>query len=398
MPRAISALLATYLVTASSLAQQWTAIVLHPAGMQSSVVTAVNATHQGGYVNWPIGSSTTQAGVWAGTAGSWTPFSTESQIAGVLGMDEHRQVGSFTSPPLHASMWTGTAQSWTSMHPAGTTHSHIAAVFGGMQVGAIRLSVSGSDRAALWRGSPESFLDLHPASALSSVGVGTDGVLQGGYIRLQATNTTVPVIWNGTAASMVNLRPGGSGYLHGMAPGVQVGEIFEPGMTIAALWRGSAASFVNLNPPGNNLARLRATTGRVHVGAFGQFNGSRAGVNFDSPTSWVSLHQFLPSEYGSFSEATCIYQSGPTIYVGGWARYNLTFSDHAILWIGTMPCYPNCDGSTQAPILNVADFTCFLQKFAAGDPYVNCDQSTIAPVLNVGDFTCFLQRFAGGCP
>jgi hypothetical protein len=30
--------------------------------------------------------------------------------------------------------------------------------------------------------------------------------------------------------------------------------------------------------------------------------------------------------------------------------------------------------------------------------YPNCDQSTVAPVLNVGDFTCFLQRFAAGCP
>jgi hypothetical protein len=62
------------------------------------------------------------------------------------------------------------------------------------------------------------------------------------------------------------------------------------------------------------------------------------------------------------------------------------------------PCYANCDGSTVAPILNVGDFTCFLQKFAAGDPYANCDASTVAPVLNVGDFTCFLQKFAAGCP
>ena len=30
--------------------------------------------------------------------------------------------------------------------------------------------------------------------------------------------------------------------------------------------------------------------------------------------------------------------------------------------------------------------------------YANCDQSTAAPALNVADFTCFLQRFAAGCP
>jgi hypothetical protein len=49
-------------------------------------------------------------------------------------------------------------------------------------------------------------------------------------------------------------------------------------------------------------------------------------------------------------------------------------------------------------VLNVADFTCFLQRFAAGASYANCDNSTNAPVLNVADFTCFLQRFAAGCP
>jgi hypothetical protein len=61
-------------------------------------------------------------------------------------------------------------------------------------------------------------------------------------------------------------------------------------------------------------------------------------------------------------------------------------------------CYANCDGSTTDPVLNVGDFTCFLQKYAAGDPYANCDGSTTDPVLNVGDFTCFLQKYAAGCP
>ena len=65
---------------------------------------------------------------------------------------------------------------------------------------------------------------------------------------------------------------------------------------------------------------------------------------------------------------------------------------------GTGACYANCDGSTTPPVANVADFTCFLQKFAALDPYANCDGSTVPPVINVADFTCFLQKFAAGCP
>ncbi|MFN0131641.1 MAG: S8 family serine peptidase, partial [Phycisphaerales bacterium] len=61
-------------------------------------------------------------------------------------------------------------------------------------------------------------------------------------------------------------------------------------------------------------------------------------------------------------------------------------------------CYANCDGSTAAPILNVNDFICFQNKFAAGDSYANCDGSTTAPILNVNDFVCFQNRFAAGCP
>ena len=70
-------------------------------------------------------------------------------------------------------------------------------------------------------------------------------------------------------------------------------------------------------------------------------------------------------------------------------------------------CYPNCDGSTMPPAVNVGDFTCFLQQYSAGlllppaqqlTAYANCDGSTLPPVINVGDFTCFLQKYAAGCP
>jgi outer membrane protein assembly factor BamB len=71
------------------------------------------------------------------------------------------------------------------------------------------------------------------------------------------------------------------------------------------------------------------------------------------------------------------------------------------------PCYANCDASTISPILNVDDFTCFLNRFAAGSLLpqpeqiahaANCDQSTVPPVLNVDDFVCFINRYAEGCP
>lgn len=62
------------------------------------------------------------------------------------------------------------------------------------------------------------------------------------------------------------------------------------------------------------------------------------------------------------------------------------------------PCYANCDESTQPPVLNVADFGCFLTRYAAAEAYANCDESTQPPVLNVADFGCFLTKYAAGCP
>jgi hypothetical protein len=74
---------------------------------------------------------------------------------------------------------------------------------------------------------------------------------------------------------------------------------------------------------------------------------------------------------------------------------------------GGTVCYANCDGSTVAPLLNVDDFTCFINEFAAAQAlpheqqvthYANCDSSSIVPALNVDDFTCFINAFATGCP
>jgi hypothetical protein len=63
-------------------------------------------------------------------------------------------------------------------------------------------------------------------------------------------------------------------------------------------------------------------------------------------------------------------------------------------------CYANCDASTVPPRLNVNDFSCFLNKFAAGDPSANCDQSVLPPILNINDFVCFANRYQSGigCP
>jgi hypothetical protein len=66
-----------------------------------------------------------------------------------------------------------------------------------------------------------------------------------------------------------------------------------------------------------------------------------------------------------------------------------------VLWIGCPNCYANCDLSTRAPILNVNDFICFINRFAAKDPYANC---TVDAGIDINDFVCFLNKFAAGCP
>jgi hypothetical protein len=122
-----------------------------------------------------------------------------------------------------------------------------------------------------------------------------------------------------------------------------------------------------------------------------------AGLSFtpDDITTPSTAGQASNAEGGSF-----------VLTDNGWLTFAV--SQSIALWVTPQaiirarlpvaaPCYPNCDGSTQSPILNVGDFTCFLQKYAAGDPYANCDNSTQPPVLNVGDFTCFLQKYAAGC-
>ncbi|MFN0134021.1 MAG: GC-type dockerin domain-anchored protein [Phycisphaerales bacterium] len=72
--------------------------------------------------------------------------------------------------------------------------------------------------------------------------------------------------------------------------------------------------------------------------------------------------------------------------------------DNGDTWGLRVSCYPNCDGSTANPILNVNDFVCFGNRFAEGSPYANCDGSTAPPILNVSDYICFLNAFAAGCP
>ncbi len=121
-------------------------------------------------------------------------------------------------------------------------------------------------------------------------------------------------------------------------------------------------------------------------------------------TGTITLASYLTQELGldltglSGPYATGISPNGR--YIIGQANDPLDQAAQIAWVVDTLrapSCYANCDGSTVAPVLNINDFVCFLNHFAAGDSYANCDASTTPPVLNILDFSCFLNRFAGGC-
>jgi hypothetical protein len=110
----------------------------------------------------------------------------------------------------------------------------------------------------------------------------------------------------------------------------------------------------------------------------------------------LRFHTVASGVIGPWTSATYwAVEKPPPEYTGVITRTEIGYVDVPISPVSI--CYANCDQSTEAPVLNVADFSCFLQKFAAGEPYANCDGSTTEPVLNVADFACFLARFAAGC-
>jgi hypothetical protein len=118
-------------------------------------------------------------------------------------------------------------------------------------------------------------------------------------------------------------------------------------------------------------------------------------VTLDGQTV-ASVTDFTSLTYQQFTATITVANANPAlVFTLSDPPYYLDVDDVQVTM--TRACYANCDDSTTFPVLNVGDFTCFIQKFAAGEDYANCDGSTTAPTLNVADFTCFLQRYTAGC-
>jgi hypothetical protein len=104
---------------------------------------------------------------------------------------------------------------------------------------------------------------------------------------------------------------------------------------------------------------------------------------------------------GSADQIIVGYTDGVLGAAGAGAR------DTIVAEFSWVLCHANCDNSLHpVPILNLEDFTCFINEFARAwslpqhlqvHTYANCDGSTTPPVLNVEDFACFINAFAAGC-
>jgi WD40 repeat protein len=216
------------------------------------------------------------------------------------------------------------------------------------------------------------------------------------------------IIAAGTRGSTVYLWRASDGALLRTIPGVNVVQkiAFSPDSTMLA---------VAENAYGNNLKLYRVSDGallRAFPGSmwgfqknFVDFTPDGTMLVFSAGAEFIQFWRIadgaLLREYDR-ETGTGLFPIMPIAVSPDGRSFGYGRQDSTIVMarnpFAPSVCYANCDQSTTPPVLNVGDFTCFLQRFASGDPYANCDSSTAPPVLNVGDFTCFLGRFAAGCP
>jgi outer membrane protein assembly factor BamB len=235
------------------------------------------------------------------------------------------------------------------------------------------------------------------------------GQLAGNLVKVDASSGQL--LWsapcNRTDATPVPL-PGGLVLLSGGLPGYGSApslELFhDNGASASLLWDSAVDTWHDDNgngvlDPGEFLAIGGWTFQPVVSGGAGSLHALASTPPMGANSFGASTDLYLIDLSHAPHESGFILNHAQGAGATPAAAYGsiYTIGASGLYAFGPAPCYANCDLSTSAPTLNVADFTCFLTKFATGDPYANCDASTTAPTLNVADFTCFLTRFAMGC-
>ena len=233
--------------------------------------------------------------------------------------------------------------------------------------------------------------------------------------QLFAAPTYIGEVARWSGQTWVSIGPGESGlgramcvFDDGSGPALYVGgdqATTGIGTQCIARWNGQAWSSVGGGVSGapNSVVQVNALTvfddgsgpALVAAGAFTAAGGVPVrNIAKWNGTSWSPLGAGIGFQVISFAtfddpRGHSLFASGSFQTVGGGR------SPTVAQWVGCLNCYANCDNSTQSPRLNVLDFLCFLNKFAARDPYANC---TVDSTIDITDFVCFLNKFAAGCP
>ena len=334
--------------------------------------------HAAGFFTSAGGVAANNIASWDGTAwsalGAGTAGNTGINCLAVFG-DHLYAGGSFTSaggaPANYISRWDGSAWAW----PGGASN--------GTSGGVYALAVYGGA--------------LYAGGAFPTAGTTTSA-------RFIARWTTAG--WSDLAGGLTTTVYALSVFDDGSGPALYAGGNFTgtfaglPASRIAR-WNGAAWSALGTGVA----ARVRGLvvfddTNGPALYATGDSGPGAPGISKWSGGAWSALGAGLVGA-GRTMAAFDDDAGGPippSLYVGGdFSHAGGLPSSNFARW-GCGVCYANCDSSTTAPVLNVNDFICFQQKYAAGDAYANCDGSTTPPVLNVNDFVCFQQKYAAGCP
>lgn len=167
-------------------------------------------------------------------------------------------------------------------------------------------------------------------------------------------------------------------------------------------WTLESKLFASNAAPGDLFGSTGSISGdRALVGAYHAGDSQGTGYLYSrSGTLWPESARLFasdPAADSAFSIGAAI--DGTAIALGAqFVDGPQSNSGAAYLYsTAACTCYPNCDGSTVAPALNINDFSCFINALAVADPWANCDGSTAAPSLNINDFQCFMNAFALGC-
>jgi probable HAF family extracellular repeat protein len=368
-------------------------VLPHPAGMQSAVAVAVSSN--GSVI---AGSASTSSGAvlravrWssAGIELLTVPPGSDNVLVNGISGAAGSAVGSIAGQPF---TW-GTGQSVVTLPAPGPGYAVDASPDGTFVVGTVTIPFQG-ERAARWTQGQLQVMPGLPGFPQSHAwGVSADGTVVG--------EAVAPGVGHHAFRWPVGGAPEDLGTLPGDSRSVAWGISADASVIVGHSWSSSlgerafrwtrTSGMIWLFGPGQ--ARKVSSSGAVVVGFIAAPAHTpvlwREGLGPTPIAAYLASAGINPG--GAITEVADVSDDGRSL-VGSVTVTGV--GERA--WLARIPAHCNAD-CTFDQLLNVADFTCFLQRFAANDPYANCDGSTAPPVLNVADFTCYLQRFAAGCP